>query len=720
MNEHKESKFIIDVSSQAKVLNRSTTRFFSYDSHTAEIVIQAEKDGKLIDQALVDTVEIYFESVNNQYLPTKKLLWNDTMEIGTDGLYSYILPDDFLNYEGLVAFDVYINYKNGDRADSSNRIIYEQRVSAIDRVAGQVELVYIKDMETAKREITEQATEITENFLREWNAFEAGSTAKMQELEQRIDGQTEIFNNADVYNKAEIEDKLEPFALRTDIDTLETKKADKTSLAKTDAEVAVERERISHIVALPSGSTQGDAELQDIRVGLDGKTYDTAGDAVRGQVSQLSESIVEISDILEDITEGGKGTPYFVTDSLLTKDSYIQTTGVPTDNATFHRSDMIPLEGKYKSVTIKSSGALTGGLGVAFYKGNAFTVSNFISGSTIPTVITDANHLTVNIPSDALYVAFSGRKSVEFIAEIEPIGSDVKLKFDDTFASDSMPASAKAIKLLFDSKSGSDEAMTFWACDVGKPVIHFSFDDVCRCFIDIINNVPSSIWDNSFLSDLKSIHDETGAVFTLNCFNTFTEDSNYRIEDLPSTYRSELQSAKSWLKFGFHAEADNVNYNTATGIVGSYQKFVNAIYNFTGDYDFIDRITRLGYFGGSLENVLSVKNHEHGIIGLLSAEDTRMSYYLGADENAFLYKKGKYYDETNGILFIKTQPRIDSNTDTQAEETIKSNPCCMKLTEIYMHEQSWAAHRKVYISNIAKWANNNGYVHFFPSLVYSF
>lgn len=160
MNEHKQSKFIIDVSAPAKRPNRSTTRFFSYDSHTAEIVIQAEKDGKLIDQALVDTVEIYFESVNLKYRPIDGLKWNDTMDIGADGLYSYILPDDFLNYEGLVAFDVYINYKNGDKADSSNRIIFEQRVSAIDRAAGAVELVYIKDMETAKREVAEKAAEV--------------------------------------------------------------------------------------------------------------------------------------------------------------------------------------------------------------------------------------------------------------------------------------------------------------------------------------------------------------------------------------------------------------------------------------------------------------------------------------------------------------------------------------------------------------------------------
>ncbi|WP_270790079.1 glycerophosphodiester phosphodiesterase family protein [Enterococcus diestrammenae] len=234
MNEHKQSKFIIDVSAPAKRPNRSTTRFFSYDSHTAEIVIQAEKDGKLIDQALVDTVEIYFESVNLKYRPIDGLKWNDTMDISADGLYSYILPDDFLNYEGLVAFDVYINYKNGDKADSSNRIIFEQRVSAIDRAAGAVELVYIKDMETAKREITEQATEITGNFLREWNAFEAGSTAKMQELEQRIDDQTEIFNNADVYNKAEIEDKLELFALRTDIAEVSAQLADIAKVRKTE------------------------------------------------------------------------------------------------------------------------------------------------------------------------------------------------------------------------------------------------------------------------------------------------------------------------------------------------------------------------------------------------------------------------------------------------------------------------------------------------------
>lgn len=58
-----------------------------------------------------------------------------------------------------------------------------------------------------------------------------------------------------------------------------------------DSEIAVLSARMDTFSNLPTGSTAGDAELMDIRVGYDGTTYATAGDAVRGGDQKLQDQI---------------------------------------------------------------------------------------------------------------------------------------------------------------------------------------------------------------------------------------------------------------------------------------------------------------------------------------------------------------------------------------------------------------------------------------------
>lgn len=62
----------------------------------------------------------------------------------------------------------------------------------------------------------------------------------------------------------------------------------------SDAEYEVMNQRINNLAKLPEGSTTADAELADIRVGHDGTQYDTAGEAVRGQVGSLSSDLDNI------------------------------------------------------------------------------------------------------------------------------------------------------------------------------------------------------------------------------------------------------------------------------------------------------------------------------------------------------------------------------------------------------------------------------------------
>lgn len=77
---------------------------------------------------------------------------------------------------------------------------------------------------------------------------------------------------------------------KSTLDSQNTKINDASSTQ--NSKIATLESRMNTFTSLEEGSTTGDAELQDIRVGANGTTYDTAGNAVRGQYSQLKEDLV--------------------------------------------------------------------------------------------------------------------------------------------------------------------------------------------------------------------------------------------------------------------------------------------------------------------------------------------------------------------------------------------------------------------------------------------
>lgn len=90
----------------------------------------------------------------------------------------------------------------------------------------------------------------------------------------------------------------------------------RTQLASTASDLAVQTARIDEIASLPEGSTSGDAELADIRVGYNGVTYPNAGDAVRSQIADVNNLVGDPIDTgyyseitnLSYLTGGGQGS----------------------------------------------------------------------------------------------------------------------------------------------------------------------------------------------------------------------------------------------------------------------------------------------------------------------------------------------------------------------------------------------------------------------------
>ena len=113
-----------------------------------------------------------------------------------------------------------------------------------------------------------------------------------EHLAEEIEKKLEIYLVDGKFNiniKEKVNEFLENNQKIKDINSQLDKKAN-------EVDVKVLENRMNTFTSLPEGSTAGDAELEDIKNGADGIVYDSAGNAVRGQINNINNRISSNED----------------------------------------------------------------------------------------------------------------------------------------------------------------------------------------------------------------------------------------------------------------------------------------------------------------------------------------------------------------------------------------------------------------------------------------
>lgn len=129
-------------------------------------------------------------------------------------------------------------------------------------------------------------------------------------------------------------------------------------------------------------------------------------------------------------------------------------------------------------------------------------------------------------------------------------------------------------------------------------VVHVSFDDVVSVFKDLKKDSLSygSVFEHAFLKELKELHNEYGACFSL---YVFERDRDFHISEVPVRFREEFRGNADWLKFGFHWIEPTFDPDIRLkDFAESYRNVNEAIIRW-GDTSCLSPVIRLHYFYGA-------------------------------------------------------------------------------------------------------------------------
>lgn len=254
-----------------------------------------------------------------------------------------------------------------------------------------------------------------------------------------------------------------------------------------------------------------------------------------------------------------------------------------------------------------------------------------------------------------------------------------------------------------------------------------AIDDIVWSMMELTERADEirSIFEIPFFSLFRDLHGEFGTKIHMNLYYT-DETGRFNLSMVPEKFRDEFRSNSEWLKFTFHARANDPNhiYQHApySELLHDYHQVTNEILRFAGP-EVNTNVNGLHFAETTLEGARALRSV--GIRCLVGYYVTAngcpsIAYYLNREQNAHCFDRDFWVDTAEDIIFSKDKMVIDQFGLHEIEDRLdylkNERPHEAGTMNFVTHEQYFYPRYRYYqedyrqkIFTAVGWAVRNGY-----------
>ena len=241
----------------------------------------------------------------------------------------------------------------------------------------------------------------------------------------------------------------------------------------------------------------------------------------------------------------------------------------------------------------------------------------------------------------------------------------------------------------------------------------FSLDDNIWFLQNLAKNqnVYKSMFEDPYLTLLKTMHDKYGTKFHVNIYYECPEFGGFNLTQMPDKYKDEWKANSDWLRLSCHANANlpdrpyiQATYNQA---YFEFNRVNQQILRFAGEEAFADKVTTIHWGEATDDTVRAMRDlGVKAMVGCYqwgTSSNTDIAYNLTPEQCALADYYGMYYDKKTDMIFFRySNAGIQGAPLDKIHQTFYNGDAkrpLYKFRELCVHEQYFYKHYFAHIPN---------------------